>query len=81
MTLDPTECYSKSDLDDHAAVLAEVAREAREMPGHGRSTPHRAAMHRLDEGALSDPARWVTTWRAHRRENGGEATAVTVPGG
>jgi glycine dehydrogenase subunit 2 len=78
MTLEPTECYSRADLDAYAAMLATVAEEARESPARVRSAPHTAAMHRLDEAALSDPARWATTWRAYRRKN---PKGITDPGG
>ncbi len=70
MTLEPTECYSKSDLDDYAAMLSVIAKEAREQPEIVRTAPHRSAMHKLDGRALDDPARWATTWRSYKRKTG-----------
>ncbi|MBD2892981.1 aminomethyl-transferring glycine dehydrogenase subunit GcvPB [Actinomadura nitritigenes] len=68
MTLEPTESYSKADLDEYAAILAEVAREAREEPETVRTAPHRSTVHRAREDVLDDPATWSVTWRAYRRK-------------
>ena len=72
MTLEPTECYSKSDLEDYATMLVEIAREAREAPDVVRTAPHRSAMHRLDDRPLDDPAQWATTWRSYLRKTNGD---------
>jgi glycine dehydrogenase subunit 2 len=69
MTLEPTESYSRSDLDEYAAILAEVAREAYEEPETVRTAPHRSAVHRVDHEPLDDPERWAVTWRAYRRKH------------
>ncbi|WP_243725365.1 aminomethyl-transferring glycine dehydrogenase subunit GcvPB [Actinomadura rubrisoli] len=68
MTLEPTESYSKADLDEYAAILAEVAREAYEEPETVRTAPHRSTVHRTREDVLDDPATWAVTWRAYRRK-------------
>jgi glycine dehydrogenase subunit 2 len=67
-TLEPTEAYSKSELDEYAAVLAEVAREAREEPEVVRTAPHNQSVHRTHHDDLDDPERWAITWRAYRRK-------------
>lgn len=72
MTLEPTESYSKADLDEYAAILAEVAREAYEEPETVRTAPHRSTVHRTREDGLEDPATWAVTWRAYRRKVLGE---------
>ncbi|WP_441247899.1 aminomethyl-transferring glycine dehydrogenase subunit GcvPB [Kitasatospora sp. McL0602] len=72
MTLEPTESYSRADLDEYAAILAEIAREAYEDPETVRTAPHRAAVHRIRPETLDDPARWAVTWRAYRRKILGE---------
>ncbi|MBL1101769.1 aminomethyl-transferring glycine dehydrogenase subunit GcvPB [Streptomyces sp. 205] len=68
MTLEPTESYSRADLDEYAAILAEVAREAYEDPETVRTAPHRSTVHRVKEDSLEDPATWAVTWRAYRRK-------------
>ncbi|MET0726379.1 MAG: aminomethyl-transferring glycine dehydrogenase subunit GcvPB [Leifsonia sp.] len=67
-TLEPTESYSKAELDEYAAVLAEVAREAREDPDTVRTAPHNQSVHHTHHDDLDDPDRWAITWRAYRRK-------------
>jgi glycine dehydrogenase subunit 2 len=69
MTLEPTEAYSRADLDEYAAILREVAREAYEDPVTVRTAPHRSTVHRADHEPLDDPERWAVTWRAYRRKH------------
>ncbi|WP_241678950.1 aminomethyl-transferring glycine dehydrogenase subunit GcvPB [Streptomyces lasalocidi] len=74
MTLEPTESYSRADLDEYAAILAEVAREAYDDPDTVRTSPHRAPVHRNREGSLDDPHAWAVTWRGYRRKVLGETS-------
>lgn len=67
-TLEPTESYSKAELDEYVAVLADVAREAREDAATVRTAPHRQSVHRTHHDDLDDPDRWAPTWRAYRRK-------------
>ncbi|MER5366468.1 aminomethyl-transferring glycine dehydrogenase subunit GcvPB [Streptomyces sp. NPDC002722] len=73
MTLEPTESYTRADLDEYAAILAEIAREAYEDPETVRTAPHRSTIHRVRPEALDDPATWAVSWRAYRRKVLGEA--------
>jgi glycine dehydrogenase subunit 2 len=72
-TLEPTESYSKADLDEYAAILASVALEAREEPEIVRTAPHRSTVHANDHSVFDDPSKWAITWRAYRRKVRGEA--------
>jgi glycine dehydrogenase subunit 2 len=67
-TLEPTESYSKDELDEYAAILAHVAEEARTDPDLVRAAPHNSTIHTIDHAPLDDPARWAMTWRAYRRK-------------
>ncbi|MFZ5917923.1 MAG: aminomethyl-transferring glycine dehydrogenase subunit GcvPB [Chloroflexota bacterium] len=67
-TLEPTESYSKDELDEYAAILAHVADEARTEPEVVKSAPHNSTVHSIDHAPLDDPARWAVTWRAYRRK-------------
>ena len=67
-TLEPTESYSMTELDEYAAVLAEIAREAREEPETVRTAPHNQTVHHTDHDDLDDPQRWAITWRAYQRK-------------
>ena len=69
-TLEPTESYSKEELDEYAAILAHVADEARSDPERVKSAPHNCTIHTVDHGPLDDPERWAVTWRAYKRKAG-----------
>jgi glycine dehydrogenase subunit 2 len=68
-TLEPTESYSKAEIDEYVAVLRHIAGEARTNPELVKSAPHNSTVHRIDDHEpLDDPARWAVTWRAYRRK-------------
>ncbi len=69
-TLEPTESFSQADLDEYAAILAQVAQEARTDPELVRTAPHNSTVHTIDPHPLDDPAEWAVTWRAYRRKVG-----------
>lgn len=74
-TLEPTESYSKDELDEYARIIAEVAREAREEPEVVRTAPHRQTVHLTGHEDFDDPDRWAVTWRAYRRKYFGGAAS------
>ncbi|MEF3403593.1 aminomethyl-transferring glycine dehydrogenase subunit GcvPB [Agromyces sp. CCNWLW203] len=74
-TLEPTESYSKAEIDEYVAVLAEVAREARETPEVVRTAPHNQTVHHTHHDDLDDPERWAITWRAYQRKYFGAGAA------
>jgi glycine dehydrogenase subunit 2 len=67
-TLEPTESYSKEELDEYAAVLAHVAQEARTNPDVVRTAPHNSTIHTIEHEPFDDPTQWATTWRAYRKK-------------
>ena len=75
-TLEPTESYSKADLDEYVTILRHVAEEARSDPERVKTAPHNSTVHRIDHAPLDDPTQWAMTWRAYRRklERGSEHT-------
>jgi glycine dehydrogenase subunit 2 len=78
MTLEPSDSYSRADLDEYAEIIAEVAREAYESPETVTSSPHRSTVHKVDQAPHDDPERWALTWRAYLRKRG-ESTARQEP--
>ena len=70
ITPEAGETWSIEDLDRWIDVLAHVCDEAYTDPEVVRTAPHNQAIHRIVEAGLDDPARWATTWRAHRRKQG-----------
>jgi glycine dehydrogenase subunit 2 len=71
-TLEPTESYSKDELDEYAAIIAHVAGEARTDPERVKTAPHNSTVHTIDHAPLDDPSQWALTWRAYRRKVAGE---------
>ena len=69
-TLEPTESYSKQELDEYADILAHVAQEARNEPDLVKAAPHNSTIHTIDHSPLDDPERWAVTWRAYLRKVG-----------
>ncbi|WP_344577210.1 aminomethyl-transferring glycine dehydrogenase subunit GcvPB [Nonomuraea roseoviolacea] len=68
-TLEPTESYSKEDLDEYAAILAHVADEARRDPEMVKGAPYNQSVHKIDPSPLDDPKAWAPTWRAYVRKH------------
>ncbi len=69
-TLEPTESYSKEELDEYAAIIEHVADEARTNPDLVRSAPHNSTVHTIDHHPFDDPQQWAITWRAYLRKTG-----------
>jgi glycine dehydrogenase subunit 2 len=68
VTLEPSESYSRDELDEFTAILAHIAEEARSDPERVKSAPHNSSIHTVEHGPLDDPAQWAMTWRAYRRK-------------
>jgi glycine dehydrogenase subunit 2 len=69
-TLEPTESYSKSDLDEYVEILRHVSNEAYSNPEIVKTAPHNSSIHKIDHGPLDDPSQWAVTWRAYKRKIG-----------
>lgn len=71
------ELWSKEDIDQWVAVVAQIAREARETPELVKSAPHNQPIAQVKGDVFDDPRKWAMTWRAYRRKRGsaGQETA------
>lgn len=67
-TIEPTESYSKEDLDEYLAIMRQVSQEAYSNPELVKSAPHNSTVHRTDPAPFDDPSEWAMTWRAYRRK-------------
>ena len=67
-TLEPTESYSKAELDEYIAGLKKVVDEAYENPDYVKSAPHRSVIHKIEHDSLDDPEKWAITWRAYLKK-------------
>ena len=73
MTLEPSESYSRADLDEYAEIIAEITREAYESPATVLEAPHASTVHQMDPAPHDDPERWALTWRGYLRKRGSQA--------
>ncbi len=69
-TIEPTESYSKAELDEYLNALRTISAEAYEDPEILKSAPHRSVIHRVDHSTLDDPEKWAITWRAYLKKHG-----------
>ncbi|MCP4895810.1 MAG: glycine dehydrogenase subunit 2 [bacterium] len=69
-TIEPTEAYSKNELDEYLDALRHIVEEARTEPETVKTAPHNSVVHRIDESSLDDPEKWAVTWRAYKRKYG-----------
>ncbi len=67
-TLEPTESFSKDELDEYVTIITHVADEAHTDPDLVKSAPHNSTIHTIDHAPLDDPSQWAMTWRAYRRK-------------
>ncbi|WP_339244906.1 aminomethyl-transferring glycine dehydrogenase subunit GcvPB [Paenibacillus sp. FSL F4-0243] len=67
-TLEPTESYSKEDLDEYIEALTHISNEAYTQPHIVKLAPHNSTVHRNVESSLDDPAKWCITWRAYLKK-------------
>jgi glycine dehydrogenase subunit 2 len=69
-TLEPTESYSKDELDEYVDIMAQVSEEAYSDPELVKAAPHNSTIHTIDHAPLDDPSKWAMTWRAYLRKMG-----------
>jgi len=67
-TLEPTESYSKADLDEYIEILRQVSDEAYTNPELVKTAPHNSTIHKIDTAPFDDPSQWAMTWRAYRKK-------------
>ena len=67
-TIEPTESYSKNELDEYVAGLQQVSDEAYETPEIVKTAPHNSVIRRPKDDTLEDPLQWAMTWRAYLKK-------------
>ncbi|MEW6439394.1 MAG: aminomethyl-transferring glycine dehydrogenase subunit GcvPB [bacterium] len=71
-TPEPTESYSKEEIEYWAAVMRHIDREAREDPQKVKSAPHRGITTKIDESAAFFHEKCMFTYKKYRREKEGK---------
>jgi len=67
-TLEPTESYSKAELDEYVSGLKKVAEEAYKSPDKVKNAPYRSVVHKIETDSLDNPSKWAITWRAYLKK-------------
>ncbi len=67
-TLEPTESYSKAELDEYIEILRHVSNEAYKNPKLVKTAPHNSTIHKIHHAPLDNPSQWAITWRAYRKK-------------
>lgn len=60
-TLEPTQSYSKDELDEYITTLKEIADEAYEEPEKVKNASYNSVVHKIDGTDLDDPEKWCIT--------------------
>ena len=68
-TIEPTESYSKDEIDEYISALNEVVKEAYQNPEKVKNSPHNSVVHKIDNSTLDNPEKWAITWRAYLKKN------------
>ena len=67
-TLEPTEAYAKSEIDEYIAGLQQVSDEAYKDPEFVKGAPYNSTIGKIDHSTLDDPEKWAVTWRAYLKK-------------
>lgn len=67
-TLEPTDSYSKEDIDEFVAVLEKISEECYTNPEVVRTAPHNAPCHGIKNYYESDPEKVVCSWRQYLKK-------------
>lgn len=68
-TIEPTESYSKDELDEYIDGLKKVVEEAYEKPEKVKNAPYDSVVHKIDHSTLDDPQKWAITWRSYLKKH------------
>lgn len=68
-TIEPTESYSKNEIDEYIAGLKKVVEEAYTTPEKVKNAPYNSVVHKIDHSTLDDPEQWAITWRLYLKKH------------
>jgi glycine dehydrogenase subunit 2 len=67
-TIEPTEAFSKAEIDEYLAVLEKIIHEAYTDAAMVKGAPYNSCCHRVNHESLDDPKRWAITWRMYQKK-------------
>jgi glycine dehydrogenase subunit 2 len=71
-TPEPSDSHSKDDIDEWAAVMKQISKEAYEEPETVKSAPHRGITKAIDESAMILPEKCMFTYKKYKKVKAGE---------
>ena len=69
-TPEPTESYSKADIDEYVDTLKHVCQEAYTDPEKVLNAPYNAPISKLESDHIQNYTQLAVTWRAYKRQHG-----------
>lgn len=66
-TPEPTETYSKADIDEYIDAIKMIAEEAYQTPEIVTGAPHNGPISRLDDKEIDDYQKLIVTYRVYKR--------------
>jgi glycine dehydrogenase subunit 2 len=66
---EPTETFSKEDIDTWVQIIRTVCEEAYSNPDIVKMAPHNQTISKIKEENLNDPSKWAMTWRAYLKKH------------
>lgn len=69
-TPEPTESYSKADIDEYVAALKKISHEAYTTPEVVINAPYNGPIAKLEKSSIHDYTELAVTWRAYLKRNG-----------
>ncbi len=67
MTPEPCESFSKDEIDEFAAVMAQISKEAHEDPELVKTAPHNSSIHHVPTDFMMDIEAEAGTWRLYKK--------------
>lgn len=67
-TPEPTESYSKADIDDYVEALKRISWEAYHTPEIVLTAPHKGPIEKLETDHIDSVSELAVTWRAYKRK-------------
>ena len=69
-TPEPTESYSKDDIDEYVSALKKISDEAYSTPEVVLTAPHNGPISPLENDSIEHVDQLAVTWRAYQKQNG-----------
>lgn len=69
-TPEPTECYSKADIDEYVEAMKLISNEAYTNPEIVKTAPHNGPISKFENENIRDASELTVTWRVYRKKHG-----------